>query len=194
MDIWQIDRLVLFLIFFIPGFISIKVYDLLIPNGRRDFSKSLFEAIGFSAINFAVLSWPIIFINSGNFYNEHSVLYFISLLCILFIVPIFWPFVFLKISMWKPIAKNIIHPIQKPWDYVFGKKYAYWIIIHLKDGRRIGGRFDTCSFASSYPSEEQIYLEEVWKLDENCKFVEHIERSKGILILGEEILAVEFFK
>ena len=30
----------LFLVFFVPGFISLKVYDLFIPSERRDFSKS----------------------------------------------------------------------------------------------------------------------------------------------------------
>jgi len=41
------------------------------------------------------------------------------------------------------------------------------MIIHLKDGRRIGGRFDENSSASSFPAKEQIYIEEVWELDEN---------------------------
>jgi len=108
--------------------------------------------------------------------------------------PILWPILFLKLSTWKPISKYIIHPIQKPWDYVFGKREAFWIIIHLKDRRKIGGKFGTSSFSSSYPSEEQIYLEEVWKLDENGKFIGPIERSKGIIILGKEILSIEFFK
>jgi len=94
----------------------------------------------------------------------------------------------------KPIAKHIIHPFKKPWDFVFGKKEAYWVIVHLKDKRKIGGKFAKNSFASSYPSEEQIYLEEVWTLDENGKFKEPLKRSGGIIILGKEILAVEFFR
>ncbi len=39
MNIWEADKLVLFLIFFIPGFVSIKVYDLLIPGEQRDFQN-----------------------------------------------------------------------------------------------------------------------------------------------------------
>lgn len=194
MDIWQIDKLVLFLVFFIPGFISIRIYDLLVPSERRDFSKSLFEAIGYSSLNFAALFWLIIPIHSGNFYVHHKLWYFIFLLLIICVIPIFWPILFLKLSTWKPISKYIVHPIQKPWDYVFGKREAFWIIIHLKDRRKIGGKFGTNSFSSSYPSEEQIYLEEVWKLDENGKFIGPIERSKGIIILGKEILSIEFFK
>ncbi|MBS1258964.1 MAG: hypothetical protein MAG551_02028 [Candidatus Scalindua arabica] len=194
MNIWQIDKLALFLTFFIPGFISIKIYDLLVPSELRNFPKTLFEAIGYSALNFAALSWLIYLIHSGNFYSNHGFWYFVFLFIIMFLAPISWPFLFIKLSLWKPVAKYIIHPIHKPWDYVFGKKESFWIIVHLKDGRKIGGKFDTNSFASSYPAEEQIYLEEVWKLKENGGFVEPIDRSQGILISSKEILSIEFFK
>ncbi len=194
MDIWQIDKLALFLIFFIPGFISVKIYDLLIPAEERDFSRSLFEVIGYSCLNFAALSWLIILIHLGNFQGKHQIWYFLLLFCIIFIVPVLWPFILLKLSSCKIIAKHIVHPIRKPWDYIFGKKESFWTVVHLKDGRKIGGKFDTNSFASSCPAEEQIYLEEVWELNEKGEFIKPIERSKGIIILREEILSVEFFK
>jgi hypothetical protein len=193
MDIWQIDKLSLFLIFFIPGFISIKIYDLLIPSEKRDFSKSIFEVIGFSAINFAALSWFIILIHSGNFYRDHRLWYLLALLIVIFVIPILWPIVLLKVLSWSPIAKRVIHPILKPWDYIFGKRNAYWVIIHLQDGRKIGGKYDKNSFASSYPAEEQIYLEEVWELDEKSAFKKRIDRSNGIIILGKDISSIEFF-
>jgi hypothetical protein len=193
MDIWQIDKLSLFLIFFIPGFISIKIYDLLIPSEKRDFSKSIFEVIGFSAINFAALSWFIILIHSGNFYRDHRAWYFLALLIVIFVIPILWPIILLKVLSWSPIAKRVIHPILKPWDYIFGKRNAYWVIIHLQDGRKIGGKYDNKSFASSYPADEQIYLEEVWELDEKSAFKKKIDRSNGIIILGKDISSIEFF-
>jgi len=31
------NALFLFVIFFIPGFVSLKIYDLLVPGERRDF-------------------------------------------------------------------------------------------------------------------------------------------------------------
>lgn len=193
MDIWQIDKLSLFLIFFIPGFISMKIYDLLIPNEKRDFSKSIFEVLGYSALNFAALSWLIIIIQSGNFSKDHRLWYLLALIGIICIIPILWPIVLLKFLSWPPIAERIVHPIMKPWDYVFGKKRVYWIIVHLHDGRRIGGKYDTKSFSSSFPSEEQIYLEEVWELDEKGAFKKPIDRSRGIIIIGKDISSVELF-
>ncbi len=194
MDIWEINKLALFLIFFVPGFISIKVYDLLIAGERRDFSKSLYEVMGYSAINFAALLWLIIWIHSDNFYGAHKALYYLSLLGIIFIAPIIWPIVFLKLSHWSPISKRIIHPVKKPWDYVFGRRECYWVIVHLRDGRKIGGKYDKGSFSSSYPAEEQIYLEEVWHLNEKGSFERPIDRSAGIIILEKDISSLEFFK
>lgn len=45
MDIWSLDKLVLFLALFVPGFVSIKVYRMLIPSQWRDWSSNVFEAI-----------------------------------------------------------------------------------------------------------------------------------------------------
>ena len=194
MNIWEIDKLQLFLMFVVPGFISIKIYDLIIPGERRDFSKAIVEAIAYSSINFALLSWLIALINSGDFSSKHQIIYAILIIIIMFGFPVLWTVLFLKITEWKPIASKIYHPIQKPWDWYFRKGEPCWVIVHLKDGRKIGGKYDENSFASSFPAEEQIYLEEIWRLDKKGAFIEQTERSKGMIIFKEEILSVEFFK
>ena len=193
MDIWNADKLTLFLIFVLPGFISIKIYDLMVPGERRDFSKSLLEAVSYSTLNFAVLFWLIALIQSGGFYRSHFVLYSLSVAVIMVGAPASWPFLFLGLSTWRPIAKHFVHPIRKPWDYVFGRRESYWIIVHLQNGQRIGGWFGIESFASSDPADEQIYLEEVWILDEAGRFVSPVERSRGIIIVKQQIRAAEFF-
>lgn len=48
----QQATLILFLGFFVPGFLMIRIYDLLVPTERRDFSKSVFDAVAYSAVNF----------------------------------------------------------------------------------------------------------------------------------------------
>lgn len=194
MDIWQIDKLTLFLVFFLPGFVSMKVYDLLIPSPRRDFSKSLFEVLGYSALNFGALSWLIYLIHQNHFPTAHRYWYLFLLFWIMVGVPVLWPFVILKVFSIPFVAKYVIHPVSKPWDFVFGKKQSYWVIVHLKDGRRIGGRFDTNSFASSDPAKEQLHLEELWKLDDDGAFTGRVDRTGGIIISEDSILAVEFLK
>jgi len=75
MDIWEPEKIILFLALFMPGFISIKVYDLLVATKRRDFSNSVLEAIGYSVLNFTVLSWLIILISSTGFNKNNPILW-----------------------------------------------------------------------------------------------------------------------
>ncbi len=194
MDIWNADKLALFIVFFLPGFISMKVYDLMVPGVPRDASKSLLEAVSYSTLNFGALFWLIAIVQTNDFYRRHFILYSLAVAAIMVVVPACWPFAYLKLASWPPIAGHFVNPIQKPWDYVFGKRTPYWIIVHLRDGLRIGGRFDTKSFASSNPADEQIYLEEVWTLDEEGRFLKKVERSRGIIVMQDEIRAVEFFE
>lgn len=194
MNSFDPQTLGLLLIFFVPGFISIKVYDLLVPSERRDFSKSLLEAVSFSCVNFALLYWAIVVIHSPSFQSAHPAWFYLASLVILFIAPVLWPVLYAKILHIPVFRSRVIHPVSKPWDYLFGQRKSYWVIVHLKGGRRIGGRFDTHSFASSYPAEEQIYLEEVWRLDCEGKFLKKVDRTKGIIISHEEWDAIEFFE
>ncbi len=194
MDIWSADKLVPFLIFFLPGFISMKVYDLMVPGEPRDFSKSLMEAISYSTLNFAALFWLIAIIQSGDFFRAHFILYSLAVILIMVLAPAFWSILFLWLSKWRRISRYFVHPIRKPWDYVFGKRIPYWVIVHLKSGEKIRGRFGLDSFASSNPADEQIYLEEVWNLDQDDQFLSPVERSTGIILMNDEIRAVEFFR
>lgn len=57
----------------------------------------------------------------------------------------------------------------------------------------IGGRFDAGSFASTYPVDQDIYIGQVWKLDEDGHFLELIPDSAGTLIDNSEIEYLEFF-
>jgi uncharacterized protein DUF6338 len=98
--IWEVDKLQLFLMFFIPGFISLKVYDLIVPNELRDFSKAIFEALGYSSINFALLSWLIILIYTKDIFLSRPIWYMVALFAILFVFPVLWPVLFLRISEW----------------------------------------------------------------------------------------------
>jgi hypothetical protein len=71
---------------------------------------------------------------------------------------------------------------------------AFASIVHLRDGKRIGGRYGADSFASSSPAEEQIYLEEVWSLDAHGSFFRGRGTLAGVLIMKSEIIAVELFR
>ncbi len=67
------------------------------------------------------------------------------------------------------------------------------MIVALKDGTKISGSYDSASFASSAPAEEQLYLEEAWVLNDDGGFDRRRESTAGSIILSNEIVTVELF-
>lgn len=192
MEIWTADKILLFFIFFIPGFISTQIFEFIIPSDKRDFSKTFLQIIAYSALNYSALSWLIYIVVKYNYYLN-TIVIIPTILIVFFIMPILWPFIIKKAFSFQIFADTFIHPIAKPWDYYFAKRESCWVIVHLKNGTSIGGIYDENSFASSYPAKEQIYLEQVWEIDDEGVFLKPVDRSKGIIILGDDISSIEFF-
>jgi hypothetical protein len=186
------DTLALFLILFIPGFISLKVYDLLIPGKRRDFTKALFDAMAYTALNFVALLWPIGLVRSGQLSPWQ---WYLAMLFLFIGMPALWPLLFLQIRKHPIVARRITSPNARVWDDIFARREPYWVIVHLRDQRRVGGLYGGKSFTSRSPAPPEIYLEQVWHVDENGGFTGTMVNSTGgILIMGSDILALEFFE
>lgn len=194
MNFFNIEVIELVILFFVPGFISIKIYDLLVPTEKRDFSKSILEVISYSSFNFAILFPVLILINQESFYTEHRIQYFILTVLVIFVFPIIWA-IGLKILLFSKFLKGkIIHPTPKAWDYFFNLGKPFWVLVHLKKGCLIGGLYGGKSFASSFPNEQDLYLEEVWRTNQKGEFTERIDQTGGMLIKDQEMEYLEFFK
>jgi hypothetical protein len=182
----------LFLVFFIPGFITLKVYDLLVPGEVRDFSKSLFDAIAYSSLNFAALLWLVWIVL---FAHVPAWMWYGATFVLLVGMPIMWPVIFLWVRRFPWVARHVASPNARVWDDIFAKRTPYWVIVHLKDQRRIGGLYGYRSFTSHSPAPPEIFLEQVWHVAEDGGFTGSVvEESAGILIMGTEIEALEFFQ
>lgn len=116
----DLNNLYLFLILFFPGFVSLKVYDLLIPNEKRNFSHDFLEAISYSILNLGVLVFilaPVIH------FRWHESIWIFSIISFLALVifPIIWPIFICKIQRTKWYAKWFVPPNKRAWDWFFYK-------------------------------------------------------------------------
>jgi hypothetical protein len=193
MDIWEIDKLILAIAFLIPGFISIKFYELFSPGEAKDSSKMVVDALAYSCINYALFSWAIYLVESNNLRFTHQVLYLCFYTGILFLSPVLLAYGWKRLRSTQLFQKTAPHPIGKPWDYVFGQRKWYWIVVTLKSGVKIAGKYGGASFASSTPNKEQIYLEETWMLNDDGGFERPREQTAGVIITSDEIASVELF-
>lgn len=193
MDIWAANKLLLFIAFVIPGFVSLKTYELLFPAATKESDKLLIDAVAYSSINYALLLWPIYEIETHSVREVYPTAYVLFYVFVLFIAPISWACVTKRLRSTEFFQQSIPHPTAKPWDYVFAQRKPYWVIVTLKDGKQFAGKYDAASFASSAPAPEQLYLEEAWVLNTDGGFERQRNETAGIIILSSEIITVEFF-
>jgi hypothetical protein len=102
-----------------------------------------------------------------------------------------WPALFYHTSKLK-YFKTRLTPTA--WDHYFSREEVCFALLHLKNGEMTGGLYCSNSFASSYPEKEDLYLEELWKVDEKGVFTEKVENTNGLSVNFEEIHYIEFFK
>lgn len=222
-DIFEADKLILFLLFFIPGFISVKVYDYLMPTAKRDFSKDIFQVVAYSTLNFiavsivfAIVSLTLATVGLGfsplgwiaslqSFINNPSGSYpygtLLLLSSVLLVFPIVWPpLVHLVLTNEHVAGWTHRSPDTQPWNELFAgrlgiAKGAKCIRITLKDNKGIiQGLFASDSSVSNYPYPEQIYLQLRCQQDSNGEFGAPITGSSGILVFGSEISTLEVYK
>ncbi|MBJ9194655.1 DUF6338 family protein [Citrobacter freundii] len=194
MDILEKGKLFLFVLFIMPGFISMRVYRLFHPSADSDTSKVLIDVVSYSCINFSLLLIPIYLIEINNIFISHSVLYYLFYLFVLIIIPVLLPIILLKIRSCEKVKRVLPHPIGRSWDYFFSTRQCCWVLVTLKNGKKYGGYYGSESFASNSPEPEQIYLEKHWALDDDGDFDHELTDTLGIIILTNEIESVEFIK
>ena len=193
MEHLTIDNLLLLAIFFLPGFIYLKTYGHFIADTKTDFSKDFYEAIGISFINAIIFAYPIYYIYKNGFLENHAVLHYFIITFIILVAPIIWALLYYILSKKKWFSNHLIDPQKSTWDKLFSNKEPYWIIITLKNGKKIGGKYGIHSHTSAYPLPEEIYIQDVWEIIDD-KFVKSIPSNSGALITSNEISTILFFR
>lgn len=192
MDITTPDKLLLVVLFVIPGFVAMKTYAILASGPRLDASKAVIDAVAFSCCNYAVFALPIYGMYHEAWATHHAVAFAIAWGCILLIGSVLCAFGIFALRRAKWLARWLPHPVDRAWDYVFGNRESFYLIITLTSGKRIGAAYGSNSFASSYPADPEIYVEEAWDVDDAEGFVRRHVQTRGLLIAGSAIESIEF--
>jgi hypothetical protein len=95
MDIWEGDKLILFIAFVMPGFIAIKFYELLFPGEQKDSSEQIIDSVVYSSLTYALMLWPVLRIEEPILKSNHPNLYVLFYMFVPFVVPV------LLVFIWK---------------------------------------------------------------------------------------------
>ncbi|XWW51853.1 DUF6338 family protein [Planococcus sp. 11815] len=188
------------LLFVVPGFIIDSVIRRFIPVKNSAIESSYLRFLLFSCYHYGVYAIPIYYLFINDFYESHPLLTISLFLFIMFGSPLMVGslLVFIRSkryheTFFEKIKVKPIKSIPIAWDYFFNKTESTFVIIYFKDGTIINGKFGSSSYASSLPSERDLYLESICEVDDEGNW--EIKRgSNGVLIKSEEIKAIEFLK
>lgn len=100
---------------------------------------------------------------------------------------------------WRGVVGRLVPRVPPPsaWDTFFLTQppHGQFLVVHFKDGRRIGGVFADGSVAMTSPDPAGLYLSSEWVLDDDGDFVAEVPESAGVLIPHtDEVLWVRLQK
>ena len=178
---------------FLPGFISLKLHRFL-ERRTGSAAEALIDVIGFSLLNAVALFWPI-YLNGTLLADKHPYWPAIVTNAVIACVggPIAWPLILRLVERYAIRGGLLLGEQKTAFDAYFSTNQACWVIVHLKDGARIGGYFGGESYASANPHSGDFYLQELWELDEEGVFSGPIENSKGAIFHRSDYVWLEFF-
>jgi len=201
-SILSFDKVALFIAFFMPGFVMLKVYELFVPADERDFTKAFPSVVSYSVLHYALTAWPAFILKPPG-------LWVYAYLDVL-VIPILWPVLIVTIrethgdfsaffdarclAVLARLYKDVFttRALPTPWDSMFRDNSQWlWIRARLKGGGWVGGQMVYGSVSSIYPRAREVYVREAWILDAEGKFVKRRAGTRGIWIDGAEVVALE---
>ena len=88
---------------------------------------------------------------------------------------------------------HLAHHLPASWDYAFAARPRnIFLLVTLRDGAQVAGRWSDGSFASSSRDERDLLIGEVWQATDDEGWTA-LQPSRSILISGGEIKHIEFF-
>ncbi len=189
--------LMLAVFFVVPGFIAMKIYDLTTPSERRNFGNSLIEVVSFSLLNLLLWSWILLLIDVRTFAYDYPVWSYMLVLLVAVLSPAVLAIGFRKLLDSKFLGSILLDPSPTGWDGFFRRRESCWVLFHLKDDAKtvIGGYYGPYSVASSHPHKQQVYVEEVWKVEQDThEFLEMVDRTRDAIISAEECFYIELYE
>ncbi|MBV8299233.1 MAG: hypothetical protein JO083_06805 [Candidatus Eremiobacteraeota bacterium] len=194
-----VEQVLAFAALILPGFISLRVYEMRRGGEARKTSEVLLDLVVYSLVTdvaaFAAL-WLVAVIVPDRLQPFLKVS--VWALAIL-VLPVAVAFMFFELRRRMLSLGLSRDPTAKPWDRFFERvgrfDGTFGAILTMRDGRKIGVRLIDPSYASSYPAPEQALFGEVWTIDpERARFVRPVPGSCGVLVDKADCETIEFLR
>ncbi|MGH7718085.1 MAG: DUF6338 family protein, partial [Gemmatimonadaceae bacterium] len=189
----DVTTAVLFLLVVFPGLVSTTIYRLIMPARVLDWGNALLQGLFYSTVNF-VLGLPFLFwLVFGYDPLAHPIRYSLAAILLLFVTPVAWPIALVAIFKSRRVARRIQIPYPTAWDAFFDQREPAFVLVHLNNGKLLGGYWGGNSYAGSFPNDGDIYLEAVYAVDASGRFGDPIPNTLGVLLRKDQYSYIELF-
>lgn len=186
-------------LFLVPGYIIDEIISTIMPQKTYSDKVKTIRFIGYSVLNFFIWIW-LYWLLHKHIESERT-LYWALIICCTLITSTITGFIIgllrkkeLIRFVFKKLNIQAEHPIPTAWDYKFSKVTTQrWVLVTLANGTYIRGLYSYKSLASTDEQYRDIYIEEVYLLDENEQWIK-MKRTDGVWINPSEIKMIEFFE
>jgi hypothetical protein len=200
MTISGFEALFYTLAFVVPGFLLHSTIAVFVPRKAEQPQLSLLRFLSLSCANYALWSWLIYLISATAFFKDHPARAAIAWGIVILLSPIALGMLGGFLSQNNLVRKLLqrcglvpMHAIPTAWDFRFSKiEKAVWVLVTLKDGGQVAGLFGSRSFASSDPSERDLYIQSVFRVPGEGQW-QRVPGNDGVLISGDQIKYIEFW-
>lgn len=179
-----------------PGFIIVFVRSQFLSGRILPYPAGFLLYLTVSTIYWAVLFLASDMLIAIGFWWDGSTLSTLRWLVFLVILPVIVGVITGVVSnrtlLYKSLKKvrlNPIHPTPSAWDWTFSDLNEQYVLVKLKNGAMFGGFLGADSFISSDPNERDMYIEEIFEIDDKDKWVTN---GHGVYLTGRNISSIEF--
>lgn len=194
MDLPAVDPadLELFATFIVPGFITVKIWDLMAPTTRRDFSKMVIELVAYSMIFFPVVEFLRSAMQGASWDADLPLLYAIAFLGTIILIPAFFTWLFYR--FWVRVARKTgaATPVPTAWDYAFTRPGPFWVYFHMKEGPIVAGFFGDGSSAGTGVTAREVFVRDLRYVDDQGNISKAQTPPVNALIRQEDCTLIEF--
>lgn len=194
MDIKDAKDLPLLLALLAPGFIILWFRSRVIEGAAPEFKKELLYFALASAAYYGLVA-PLFDVAVGVRLPPviWSILFYFAVPVLLGVAVGWVTQRDLEYAWAEQFGMHFAHRVPTAWDFRFGRlAEGAYILITLKDGSTVAGRWARGSFASSAKDGKDIYVAEVWEVPATGGWVQ-LTPPRGLLLSGDDIRYVESF-
>jgi hypothetical protein len=193
-----VEQLLAFAALIVPGFISLRVYDMRRGGEARKVNEVLIDVVVYSfvtdSIAFAALWLVSLVAPPAVQTGAKAIVAILTLLCVPAALAFAWFDVQDRMVRSGVFADSAAKLLENVLDEAVREGLDLAAIITLRDGRKIAGRISACE-SRSRVTDDELLLGEVWTVDqERATFLNAVKGSAGIVISRTDCQSIELFR